>query len=80
TKEILNSREYNILNLLLENENQALSRDIIIENIWGKNSYPSNRTVDNYMVKLRRWCESDPDATIEITSVRGVGYRLQYKK
>jgi two-component system alkaline phosphatase synthesis response regulator PhoP len=48
----------------------------LIEDIWGAESFPTNRTVDNYIVKLRKWCESDPSAPLRIVSVRGVGYRL----
>ena len=51
----------------------------MIEYIWGENTYPSSRTIDNYIVKLRKWCETDDEALIEIQSIRGVGYKLILK-
>jgi two-component system alkaline phosphatase synthesis response regulator PhoP len=51
----------------------------MIENIWGENSFPTNRTIDNYIVKLRKWADSDSDGSLKITSVRGIGYKLELK-
>ena len=70
-------KEVAILQYLLKNRNQVVARDELIENIWGAESFPTNRTVDNYMVKLRKWCESDPTLPLRLMSVRGVGYRLE---
>jgi len=72
----LNQKECGILELLYRNKNEAVTRDHIIESIWGKDAFPSNRTVDNYIVKLRKWSDKDPDKTIEIQSVRGIGYKM----
>ena len=58
---------------------EVLSREEIIEKVWGEDKFPSNRTVDNYIVKLRKWCESDPEHSIEIQSVRSTGYKLVTK-
>ncbi len=57
----------------------VITRDEMIETIWGENSFPTNRTIDNYMVKLRKWSDSDPASGLKITSVRGVGYKLEWK-
>lgn len=76
----LSQKECSILKLLYENQSQVLSRDKIIDEIWGKNSFPSNRTVDNYIVKLRKWTESDSKKHIEINTVRGIGYKLNIKE
>jgi len=78
-KEIIGSKECAILELLIKKVNQVLSREEIIEKIWGAEAFPSNRTVDNYIVNLRRWCDSDPEAGISIQSVRSVGYSLRTK-
>lgn len=75
----LGQKECGILNLLYQNRNQVVSRDQIIESIWGENSFPSNRTVDNYIVKLRKWIETSQSDSIEIKSIRGVGYQLSIK-
>lgn len=72
----LSQKECALLELLYKKNTEVVSRDEIIDNIWGENSYPSHRTVDNYIVKLRRWAETDPDS-LSITSVRGVGYKLE---
>lgn len=75
----LSQKECAILELLLENKNEVISRDQMIESIWGENSFPTNRTIDNYIVKLRKWADSDTDDSLKITSVRGIGYKLEIK-
>lgn len=75
----LGQKECAILELLLERKNEVVSRDEMIENIWGADSFPTNRTIDNYIVKLRKWADSDPSGEIRITSVRGIGYKLELK-
>ncbi len=75
----IGQKECAILELLIEKKNSVVTRDEMIENIWGENSFPTNRTIDNYIVKLRRWAESDLHGKVKITSVRGVGYKLEWK-
>lgn len=75
----LGQKECAILELLIERKNDVVTRDQMIEMIWGENSFPSNRTIDNYIVKLRRWAESEKKSELRITSVRGVGYKLEWK-
>jgi two-component system alkaline phosphatase synthesis response regulator PhoP len=75
----LGQKECAILELFLEKRNEVVSRDEMIETIWGENSFPTNRTIDNYIVKLRKWAESDSQEEIKITSVRGIGYKLEIK-
>ena len=75
----LSQKECAILELLLEKKNEVISRDEMIETIWGENSFPTNRTIDNYIVKLRKWADSDPGSELKITSVRGIGYKLEFK-
>lgn len=70
----MGKKECAILKLLLERQGQAVDREEIIEQVWGPEQFPTNRTVDNYIVKLRKWCETDPSLTIK--SVRGIGYKL----
>ena len=76
----LNQKESGILELLYRKKNEAVTRDEIIEVVWGKDAFPSNRTVDNYIVKLRRWSETDQQVNIEIKSIRGIGYKLVTKE
>ena len=75
----LSQKECAILELLYKEMGKAVGREEIISSIWGENSFPSNRTVDNYIVNLRKWSYSDPNETLKIQSVRGVGYKLTIK-
>lgn len=72
----LTQKECAILELLYMKNNSAVEREEIIEQIWGEDKFPSNRTVDNYIVKLRKWCETDENKSIEIQSIRSIGYKL----
>ena len=74
----LSQKECAILELLYEKMPAVVSRDEVINNIWGQEAFPSNRTVDNYIVKLRKWTETSSD--VKITTVRGIGYRLEIKE
>lgn len=75
----LGQKECAILELLIRKKNEVVARDEMIESIWGENSFPTNRTIDNYIVKLRKWADSDPNGTIHISNVRGIGYKLEIK-
>jgi DNA-binding response OmpR family regulator len=72
----LSQKECAILELLYKKQNTAVERDEIINQIWGEDKFPSNRTVDNYIVKLRKWCETDSLKSLEIQSIRSIGYKL----
>ncbi len=72
----LSHKECSILKLLWTHKNDAVNRDFIIDKVWGENKFPSQRTVDNYIVKLRKWCETDLTNSIQIQSIRGIGYKL----
>lgn len=75
----LSQKECAILELFLDKRNEVVSRDEMIESIWGENAFPTNRTIDNYIVKLRKWADSDTSGSLKITSVRGIGYKLDLK-
>jgi len=72
----LGTKETQILQLLLNNLDTVVSRDHIIDMVWGENSFPSARTVDNYIVTLRKIFSSLPKNDIEIRSIRGIGYQF----
>lgn len=74
----LTQKENQILELLYDNRDKVVARDLILDKVWGNDQYPSNRTIDNYIVKLRKWCETDPE-NAQITSIRGVGYKFTFK-
>jgi DNA-binding response OmpR family regulator len=68
--------EVELLRMLAERAGQPVSRDEILTKIWGLDGTPSNRTVDNFIVKLRRKIERSPDRPQHILTVYGYGYKL----
>ena len=76
----LAQKESAILKMLYQKRGFVVTREEILDQIWGGDRYPSERTVDNYIVKLRKWCESDHNHPITIQSVRGVGYKLTVRE
>ena len=72
----LTEKECMLMKLLVERKNQVVSREEILERVWGYRFSTSSRTIDNFIVRLRRYFESDPKNPEFIHSVRGVGYRF----
>jgi DNA-binding response OmpR family regulator len=68
--------EVELLRLLAERAGQPVSREEILSKIWGLDAAPSNRTVDNFIVKLRKKIEKVPDRPQHILTVYGFGYKL----
>jgi DNA-binding response OmpR family regulator len=72
----LTSYEVELLRFLHERVGQAVSREEILDRVWGVDASPTNRTIDNFIVKLRRKLEPQPDAPQFIVTVYGFGYKL----
>ena len=72
----LTEKECMLMKLLVERRNQVVSREEILERVWGYRFSTSSRTIDNFIVRLRRYFEADPKDPQYIHSVRGVGYRF----
>lgn len=70
------ARELAILRLLWRRVGEVVSREDILDEVWGHDVYPSSRTVDNFIVRLRRRLEPDPTEPRYVHTIRGVGYRL----
>jgi DNA-binding response OmpR family regulator len=68
--------ELEVLKLLREKADEALSRDELLEKVWGIQASPTSRTVDNFIVKLRRKLEEDQKNPRHILTVYGLGYKL----
>jgi DNA-binding response OmpR family regulator len=68
--------EFNLLAFFLQNPNRALSRDVLLNSVWGYESFPSTRTVDAHVVRLRQKLEPDPEAPRHFLTLHGVGYRF----
>ncbi|PZA07061.1 MULTISPECIES: response regulator transcription factor [unclassified Meiothermus] len=74
--EPLGEREIGILKLFAERAGEVVSRDEILDRVWGGDIFPSSRTVDNFIVRLRKLFEPDPAHPIYLHTVWGVGYRF----
>ena len=72
----LTEKECMLIKLLVERKNQVVSREEILERVWGYRFSTSSRTIDNFIVRLRRYFEENPKDPQFIHSVRGVGYRF----
>jgi DNA-binding response OmpR family regulator len=68
--------EYNLLTFFLQNPDRPLTRDVILNSVWGYESFPNTRTVDAHVVKLRQKLEPQPDAPRHFLTLHGVGYRF----
>ena len=71
----LGLKEFEILQFLLEHKGQTISRDQLLNKVWGYDVYPTSRTVDNHIVKLRKKVEENPARPKHILSVHGIGYK-----
>lgn len=76
TAHSLTHKEAMILKLLSEKSGQIVTREDILDRVWGYEVFPSTRTVDNFIVRLRKRFEKNPEAPAHIHTVRGVGYRF----
>jgi len=72
----LSHYEVELIKLLYARLGQPVSRDEILEKVWGTEHYPTNRTVDNFIVKLRKKIEEDYKTPRHILTIYGVGYKL----
>jgi two-component system alkaline phosphatase synthesis response regulator PhoP len=72
----LTKKENALLKLLIERKNEVVSREHILETVWGYDIYPSTRTIDNFIVSFRKYFETDPSNPQHFHSVRGVGYKF----
>jgi two-component system alkaline phosphatase synthesis response regulator PhoP len=72
----LGKRELLLLRLLIERQNEVVSREEILEKIWGEEVFPSTRTIDNYILAFRKYFEENPREPVYFHSIRGVGYKF----
>ena len=78
-KTMLNKKEILLLKLLIERKNEVVSRDEIMEEIWGEDVTSTTRTIDNYILAIRRYFEQDPKNPVYFHTVRGIGYKYSEK-
>lgn len=76
-KEIaLTKKEAMLLKLLIENKNEVVTREKILQAVWGYNVYPTTRTIDNFILSFRKYFEEDSRNPKYFHSVRGIGYKF----
>jgi two-component system response regulator RegX3 len=72
----LRRKEFELLRLLVENAGRVLTRDVLIDRVWGTDYIGDTKTLDVHIKRLRSRIEADPSTPVLITTVRGVGYRF----
>jgi two-component system alkaline phosphatase synthesis response regulator PhoP len=69
-------REVQLLELFIEKEGKVISRNEILDRLWGSEQIPTSRTIDNYILSFRKLFEPDPKNPVFFHSIRGVGYKF----
>ena len=73
----LTAQEFKVLKFFVSNPERVISREELLNKVWGYNNYyPSTRTVDNQLVKLRQKLEKDPANPVHFQTVHGAGYKF----
>ncbi len=73
---LLTKKEAMLLKLLIDRKNEVVSRNQILQSVWGYDVYPSTRTIDNFILSFRKYFEEDQRNPVFFHSVRGVGYKF----
>ncbi len=73
---ILTKKELMLLKLLIENKNEVVTREKILQSVWGYNVYPTTRTIDNFILNFRKYFEVDSRNPRYFHSARAVGYKF----
>jgi two-component system, OmpR family, alkaline phosphatase synthesis response regulator PhoP len=72
----LTKKEMMLLKLLIENKNEVVTREKILQAVWGYNVYPTTRTIDNFILNFRKYFEEDSRNPKYFHAVRGIGYKF----
>ena len=72
----LSHREFEVLHFLWENKHTIVSRDNLLKNIWKYDEFPTTRTIDNFILRLRQKVETNPNEPKIILTVHGIGYKM----
>src|SRR6201996_4902100 len=73
---VLTAHEFKLLKFFTENAERVLTRDLLLNEVWGYNFYPTTRTVDNQILKLRQKLEPDPANPKHLLTIYGAGYKF----
>jgi two-component system alkaline phosphatase synthesis response regulator PhoP len=72
----LTKKESMLIKLLVDNKNEVVSRERILQTVWGYQVFPNTRTIDNFVLNFRKYFEVNPRQPVFFHSVRGVGYKF----
>jgi two-component system alkaline phosphatase synthesis response regulator PhoP len=73
----LTKKEAMLLKLLIDHKNTVVSRERILQTVWGYNVFPNTRTIDNFILNFRKYFERDVRNPLHFISIRGIGYKFQ---
>jgi DNA-binding response OmpR family regulator len=76
TQVVLTSHEFKLLRFFVDHAERVLSREELLNDVWGYNCYPTTRTVDNQILKLRQKLEPDPANPRHLLTIYGAGYKF----
>jgi DNA-binding response OmpR family regulator len=76
----MSRKEFGVLRLLAARAGEVVTRDELLDEVWGYNQYPTTRTVDNHIALLRNKLEDDPSNPRHLITIHGVGYKLMLDK
>lgn len=72
----LSSKEFEVIKYFIDHEGDVISRDMLLNEVWGYENYPTTRTVDNYLLLLRKKLEDDPSNPKHFLTIHTAGYRF----
>jgi two-component system alkaline phosphatase synthesis response regulator PhoP len=72
----MTAQEFKLLKFLIQNPGRVITRTELLNEVWGYHDYPSTRTVDNHIWKLRLKLENEPDNPVHFLTVHGTGYKF----
>jgi DNA-binding response OmpR family regulator len=72
----LTAQEFKVLKFFVQNQDRVISREELLNEVWGYQNYPSTRTVDNHILKLRQKLEKDPSRPLHFKTMHGAGYKF----
>jgi DNA-binding response OmpR family regulator len=72
----LTAQEFKVLRFFIQNQDRVISREELLNEVWGYQSYPSTRTVDNHILRLRQKLEKDPSRPNHFKTMHGAGYKF----
>jgi DNA-binding response OmpR family regulator len=73
---VLTAMEFKMLKYLIQNTRRVISRDEMLNEVWGYENYPCTRTVDNHILRLRQKLERDPTRPVHFRTMHGAGYKF----